>query len=174
MAKKIFRDPLGPPLQRLHDIQKILIGLNHPSGVLLTQDNELTESDSKQLKKLYHNLDQAIFDCIKADKTQLSSNPIIKERIEQAQKFSEREFFEGLSVAVKTGAPTLPTLEEIEIENAVIEGKDKGKSLQRIFNDLHSELVGDDFESFKKKVARNPNLKGIDRDPIASFKTTKQ
>jgi len=174
MAKKTFRDSVDESLQRLHDIRKILIGLNHSSGVLLTQDNELTASDSKQLKKLYHDLDEAIFACIKADKTQLYSNPVITERIEQAQKFSEREFFEDLSVAVKTGVPTLPTLEEIKIENAVIEGKEKGESLQKIFDDLPSELVGDDYENFKKKASRNPNLRGIERESVASRKTTKQ
>jgi len=177
MAKKTFRDTVGEPLQRLHDIRKLLIGLNHPSGVIVTQDNQLTESDSKQLRKLYHDLDEAIFACIKADKTQLYSNPVITERIEQAQRFSEREFFEDLSAAVKTGVPTLPTREEIEIENAVIEGKEKGESLQKIFDDLPRELVGDDYESFKKKVSRNPNLRGIDptsKGLVASKKATKQ
>ncbi len=70
---------------------------------------------------------------------------------------------EKLSVAVKGGIPSLPTEEELTIEGAVIGGKDEGKSLQEIFNSLPAELVGDDYESFKKKVSRNPNLRGIDR-----------
>lgn len=175
--KKTFRDPLDKPLQQLRDLQKILIGLSHTSGVTLKRNNQLTKSDNKQLKERYNKRDRAIFACVKADKTQLFNNPIIKERIEDAQRYCQRDFFEDLSVAVKTGVPTLPTLEEIKIENAVIEGKEKGESLQKIFDDLPPELVGNDYENFKKKVSRNPNLRGMDpasKELVASRKSTRQ
>ncbi len=153
--KKTFRDSLDGPLQQLHDILKRIFDLG---------DSEAgSPNEEKQLKTLLQKRDKAIFACVKADKTQLYSNPIITQRIERAQRFCDRTFLEKLSVAVKGGIPSLPTEEELTIEGAVIGGKDEGKSLQEIFNSLPAELVGDDYESFKKKVSRNPNLRGIDR-----------